>query len=66
MTKDGKRELNLTGQGVNRTYTVLVGTGWEIVRVSGEVVFVEMSGQLPFCLLYYETLIFFFSPSVSL
>ena len=53
MMKDKTREIYFTRQEVNRKYRVLIHTGRKIERASGEVVFVEMSGQLPFCALHY-------------
>lgn len=58
MMKDKTREIYFTRQEVNRKYRVLIHTGRKIERASGEVVFVEMSGQLPFCALHYQTIIF--------
>ena len=53
MMKDKTREIYFTRQEINRKYRVLIHTGRKIEKASGEVVFVEMSGQLPFCALHY-------------
>ena len=59
MVKNKTREIYFTRQEVNRKCRVLIHTGRKIERASGEVVFVEVSGQLPFCALHYQTIIFF-------